>query len=65
MADLSRRPVVQGASVIGLKYKDGVVLGFNDAASQYGSHKFEGVDRYHIINKNTVIGKSIRFIFCF
>lgn len=51
-------PIVTGASVVGVKYRDGVVL-VSDTLASYGSlAKFTGVSKFHKVSNNTVIGAS-------
>ena len=54
-----------GSGVIGLFYKDGVVLGFNDAAGYHGYKKFENLQRHHIVNQNTVFGRNEEIVLTF
>lgn len=54
-------PIVTGASVVGVKYKDGVIL-VSDTLASYGSlAKFTGVSKFHKVSGNTVIGASGEF----
>lgn len=51
-------PIVTGASVLGVKYQDGVLL-VTDTLASYGSlAKFTGVSKFRKIGKSTVIGAS-------
>ena len=51
-------PIVTGSSVLGLKYRDGIMI-VTDTLVSYGSlKKFTNVPRLHTIGQNTVIGAS-------
>jgi 20S proteasome subunit beta 7 len=51
-------PIVTGASVLGLKYRDGVLL-VTDTLASYGSlAKFTGISKFHKVGDSTVIGAS-------
>jgi 20S proteasome subunit beta 7 len=51
-------PIVTGASVLGVKYQDGVLM-VTDTLASYGSlAKFTGVSKFHKVGENTVIGAS-------
>lgn len=51
-------PIVTGASVLGVKYRDGVLLA-TDTLASYGSlAKFTGVSKFRQIGASTVIGAS-------
>jgi 20S proteasome alpha/beta subunit len=41
-----RKPTTVGTSVIALKYKDGVVVAYNNSLTQYGMHLFDNVQRH-------------------
>ena len=40
--------------MIGLKYKDGIVIAYNNVLNQHGMHLFDNVDRHYLINDRTV-----------
>jgi 20S proteasome subunit beta 7 len=44
-----------------LKYKDGVVVAYNNSLTQYGMHLFDNVQRHFTINKNVVFSASGEF----
>lgn len=51
-------PIVTGASVLGIKYKDGVMM-MSDTLGSYGSlARYTDVQRLYAMNKNTLIGAS-------
>jgi len=51
-------PIVTGASVLGVKYRDGVLL-VTDTLASYGSlAKFTGISKFHKVGDSTVIGAS-------
>jgi 20S proteasome subunit beta 7 len=51
-------PIVTGTSVIGIKYKDGVML-CSDMNAAYGTTlRYKSVSRLHTVGKHTVIGAS-------
>ena len=51
-------PIVTGSSVLGVKYRDGVMI-VTDTLVSYGSlKKFTNVPRLHKVGVNTVIGAS-------
>ncbi|WOO79657.1 Proteasome subunit beta type-4 [Vanrija pseudolonga] len=52
----TQQPLVTGTSVIGLKYKDGVMLAA-DTLGSYGSlARFRDIERLHALGTHTVIG---------
>ncbi|KAJ3424318.1 proteasome subunit beta type-4 [Anaeramoeba flamelloides] len=55
------RPIVTGSSVLGIKYKDGVILA-SDTLGSYGSlARFRDIRRIVPITKHTVIGGTGEF----
>jgi 20S proteasome alpha/beta subunit len=44
-----------------LKYKDGVVLAYNNCLTQYGMHLFDKVQRHFVVDKNIVFSSSGEF----
>ena len=51
-------PIVTGASVIGVKYREGVLM-VTDTLASYGSlAKFTGVSKFHKVGASTIIGAS-------
>jgi 20S proteasome subunit beta 7 len=51
-------PIVTGASVLGVKYRDGVLLA-TDTLASYGSlAKFTGVSKFRKVGDSTIIGAS-------
>jgi 20S proteasome subunit beta 7 len=51
-------PIVTGASVLGVKYRDGVLL-VTDTLASYGSlAKFTGVSKFRKVGQSTIIGAS-------
>ena len=51
-------PIVTGASVLGVKYRDGVLMA-TDTLASYGSlAKFTGVSKFRKVGDNTLIGAS-------
>jgi 20S proteasome subunit beta 7 len=51
-------PIVTGASVLGVKYRDGVLLA-TDTLASYGSlAKFTGISKFRKVGDSTVIGAS-------
>ncbi|BGP28686.1 Proteasome subunit beta type-7 [Rhodotorula toruloides] len=54
----TQQPIVTGTSVLGLKYKDGVMLAA-DCLASYGSlARFKDVRRLHKVSNSTMIGAS-------
>jgi 20S proteasome subunit beta 7 len=51
-----REPIVTGASVIGIKYKDGVMLCADCQACYGSSRKFKGFSRLARVNDKTALG---------
>lgn len=55
---LTRQPIVTGTSVLGLQYKDGVMLA-TDTLASYGSlARFMNIERLEKVGTNVVIGAS-------
>ena len=55
---LYRSPIVNGASVLALKYRDGVMI-MSDTLASYGSMaRFKSVQRIAKVNETTVLGAS-------
>ncbi|KAJ1650873.1 Proteasome subunit beta type-7 [Dispira simplex] len=51
-------PVVTGTSVLGIRYKDGVMMAA-DCLASYGSlARFRDVDRLYTVGDNTIVGAS-------
>ena len=58
---LTTSPITTGTSVVGIKYKDGVVLA-GDTQVSYGSmSRYKGVERIANINKHTLLASSGEF----
>lgn len=54
----ARQPIVTGTSVLGLRYKDGVMLA-TDTLASYGSlARFMDIQRLEKVGRNAVIGAS-------
>ncbi|CAO1616889.1 unnamed protein product [Parajaminaea phylloscopi] len=54
----TQQPIVTGTSVLGLRYKDGIMLA-SDTLASYGSlARFMDVRRLHALGDNTVLGMS-------
>ncbi|CAO1636083.1 unnamed protein product [Sympodiomycopsis kandeliae] len=52
------QPIVTGTSVLGLRYKDGIMLA-TDTLASYGSlARFMNIQRLHQLGENTVLGAS-------
>jgi 20S proteasome subunit beta 7 len=58
---LTQQPTTVGTSVVALKYKDGVVLAYNNALSQYGMHLFDKVQRHFVVDDRIVFSASGEF----
>ncbi|GAA5843620.1 hypothetical protein JCM5353_007282 [Sporobolomyces roseus] len=52
----TQQPIVTGTSVIGLKYKDGVILAADNLASYGSLARFKDVRRLHKLGDKTLIG---------
>lgn len=50
------RPVVTGTSVVGIKYKDGVMIAADTLCSYGSMAKFKDVPRLFSVNANTLVG---------
>lgn len=55
------QPIVTGASVLAIKYKDGVLMMADTLASYGGLARFKDVQRVHKVNNNTLLGGSGEF----
>ncbi|GAA5969322.1 hypothetical protein JCM11641_007551 [Rhodosporidiobolus odoratus] len=53
-----RQPIVTGTSVLGLKYKDGVMLAADNLASYGSLARFKDIRRLHKVGNNTLVGAS-------
>lgn len=54
----TQQPIVTGTSVLGLCYKDGVMLATDTLASYGSMARFMDVRRLHTLGENTVMGAS-------
>ncbi|GAA6061047.1 hypothetical protein JCM10212_004621 [Sporobolomyces blumeae] len=54
----TQQPIVTGSSVIGLRYKDGVILAADNLASYGSLARFKDVRRLHQVGSNTLVGAS-------
>ena len=54
----TQQPIVTGTTVIGLKYKDGVMLAADTLASYGSLARYKDVRRLQRIGENTLIGGS-------
>lgn len=54
----TQQPIVTGTSVIGLKYKDGIMLAADNLASYGSLARFKDVERLHSIGSHTVVGAA-------
>lgn len=54
----TQQPIVTGTSVLGLRYKDGVMLATDTLASYGSMARFMDVRRLHTLGENTVMGAS-------
>jgi len=54
----TQQPIVTGASVLALKYKDGVMLAADNLASYGSLARFKDIQRLHPVGENTIIGAS-------
>ncbi|KAI4842355.1 proteasome endopeptidase complex, beta subunit [Aureobasidium sp. EXF-8845] len=52
----TQSPIVTGTSVIGLKYKDGVVIAADNLASYGSLARFTDVKRLRVFNKKSIVG---------
>mmetsp|Transcript_30943 Transcript_30943/g.32132 ORF Transcript_30943/g.32132 Transcript_30943/m.32132 type:complete len:251 (+) Transcript_30943:54-806(+) len=55
---LTTQPYAVGSSVIGIKYKDGVLIASDKRINVYGHRKYNNVTRIAPINKYTIMGSS-------
>ncbi|KAJ3114144.1 Proteasome subunit beta type-7 [Nowakowskiella sp. JEL0407] len=55
---MTQQPIVTGTSVIGLVYKDGVMLAADNLASYGSLARFRDVERLIPVGNNTVVGAS-------
>lgn len=54
----TQQPIVTGTSVLGLRYKDGVMMA-TDTLASYGSlARFMNIERMHPLGEHTVLGAS-------
>lgn len=54
----TQQPIVTGTSVLGLRYKDGVMMA-TDTLASYGSlARFMNIQRLHELGEHTVLGAS-------
>lgn len=54
----TQQPIVTGTSVIGLKYKDGIMLAADNLASYGSLARFKDIQRLHGVGSNTIIGAA-------
>lgn len=54
----TQQPLVTGTSVIGLKYKDGVMLAADNLASYGSLARFRDIQRLHPLGTHTVLGAA-------
>lgn len=54
----TQQPIVTGTSVIGLKYKDGIMLAADNLASYGSLARFKDIQRLYGVGDNTVIGAA-------
>jgi len=54
----TQQPVVTGASVLALKYKDGIMMAADNLASYGSLARFKDIQRFHPVGDNTIIGAS-------
>ncbi|KAK3810880.1 MAG: nucleophile aminohydrolase [Benniella sp.] len=54
----TQQPVVTGTSVLGIKYKDGVMMAADNLASYGSLARFRDVERLHKVTDFTVLGAS-------
>ncbi|KIM30467.1 hypothetical protein M408DRAFT_328051 [Serendipita vermifera MAFF 305830] len=52
----TQQPIVTGSSVIGLKYKDGVMLAADNLASYGSLARYKDVQRLHPVGTSTILG---------
>ncbi|KAM0755837.1 20S proteasome subunit [Meredithblackwellia eburnea MCA 4105] len=54
----TQQPIVTGTSVLGIKFKDGVLLAADNLASYGSLARFKDIKRLHQVSTHTVIGAS-------
>ncbi|KAI9059379.1 proteasome endopeptidase complex beta subunit [Trametes sanguinea] len=54
----TQQPIVTGTSVLGIKFKDGVMLAADNLASYGSLARFKDIQRLHPVGSSTVIGAS-------
>jgi len=52
----TQRPIVTGASVIAIKYKDGIMMAADNLASYGSLARFKDISRLHPVGAHTIIG---------
>lgn len=52
----TQQPIVTGTSVLGIKYKDGIMMAADNLASYGSLARFKDVQRLHPVGNHTVIG---------
>lgn len=57
----TQQPITTGSSVLGVKYKDGVILASDTMVAYGNSLKFPNQKRMHVVGENTVVGASGEF----
>ncbi|KAF8638292.1 hypothetical protein AX17_002312 [Amanita inopinata Kibby_2008] len=51
----TQQPIVTGTSVLGIKYKDGIMIAADNLASYGSLARFKDVERLHPVGNNTVV----------
>ncbi|KAJ2999549.1 hypothetical protein NUW54_g6920 [Trametes sanguinea] len=54
----TQQPIVTGTSVLGIKFKDGVMLAADNLASYGSLARFKDIQRLHPVGSSTVLGAS-------
>lgn len=54
----TQQPIVTGTSVLGIKYKDGVIMAADNLASYGSLARFDDVERLIKVGKETIVGVS-------
>ncbi len=54
----TQQPIVTGTTILGLKYKDGVMLAADTLASYGSMARYKDVRRIKLVGENTIIGAS-------
>lgn len=54
----TQQPIVTGTTILGLKYKDGVMLAADTLASYGSMARYKDVNRIKTVGENTIIGAS-------